>query len=128
MSVGHAKSEDTSDDQVFLAHLFVIACHHNHSSVGVEVFLNLQESFLDSVLELIQVFVKQFVDHQTMLVRFSSFRFQQMLFIQQGGSELRAALAFHLSPSRECDGRNSKEVFCNWGDQNVLGSHTVQFC
>ena len=68
-----------------------------------------------------------FIDCQARAVRFLPCGFQQILFIQQCGRELRTASAFHISPPRECDGMDPEESFCNWANQNVLGSCPAHF-
>ena len=64
MSVGSSKNQDACDNQVLLLNSFVMARHHDCSSVSIKVFLEFQLAVCDCMLQLIRTFVEQFIDYQ----------------------------------------------------------------
>ena len=82
MSTCCSKNWDASDNQFFSVNSFVMACHHDCSSVCVKMFLEFELAVFDCMLQLIRMFDEQFVDSQAGMVGFLACCFQKILFIQ----------------------------------------------
>ena len=64
MSVDCSEDQNACDDQVFLVNSFVMARHHACSGVSIQSVFEFQLAVCDCMLQLIRMFVEQFIHCQ----------------------------------------------------------------